>query len=180
MRDELRRVALFGSGVAELTRHRAEQIVKDLVKGGEVRRDQTGSVVRDLLERNRQNRTELMRFLRSEVRNQVESLGVASKRDFERLERRIARLEDRQGERSLARAGGGSTSTASPTTATRKKTTATRKKTSAKKTSAKSTGAKKSTKKTGATSTTSSTKRPRTSSSGASSGNGSGADPSSS
>ena len=114
MLDELRRIALFGSGVAELTRHQAEQVVKDLVKQGEVRRKQASSVAKDLVERSRENRVELVRIIRAEIRNQIESLGVASKRDFERLERRIARLES-----------------------DKKKTTA--KKTSAKKTNSKST-----------------------------------------
>jgi phage shock protein A len=68
-------MALFGSGVAELTRHRAEQLARDLV------------------ERSKQNRDELMRMIRSEIQNQIASLGVSSKRDVERLERRVARLE---------------------------------------------------------------------------------------
>jgi polyhydroxyalkanoate synthesis regulator phasin len=91
--DELRRVALFTSGVAELTRHRAEQIVRDLVQGGDVRREQASAAVREIMEASRQSRQELIRFVRGEIRAQVANLGVASKRDVERLERRIARLE---------------------------------------------------------------------------------------
>lgn len=75
MKDDLRRVALFGSGVAELTRHRAEQLA------------------RDLIERSKQNRGELLRLVRDEISNQLEALGVATKRDVERLERRVARME---------------------------------------------------------------------------------------
>ena len=93
MLDELRRVALFSSGVAELTRHQAEQIIKDLVKNGDVRRQQASTAVKDLLERSQANRKELGRFVRSEIQNQIESLGLATKRDLERMERRIARLE---------------------------------------------------------------------------------------
>jgi polyhydroxyalkanoate synthesis regulator phasin len=91
--DELRRVALFTSGVAELTRHRAEQIVKDLVQRGDVRREQASAAVREIMDASRQSREELVRFVRGEIRAQVANLGVASKRDVERLERRIARLE---------------------------------------------------------------------------------------
>jgi polyhydroxyalkanoate synthesis regulator phasin len=91
--DELRRVALFTSGVAELTRHRAEQIVKDLVQQGDVRREQASSAVRDIMDISRQSRQELVRFVRAEIQAQVSNLGLASKRDVERLERRIARLE---------------------------------------------------------------------------------------
>lgn len=68
-------MALFGSGVAELTRHRAEQLARDLV------------------ERSKQNRDELMRMIRGEIQNQIQSLGLATKRDLERVERRVTRLE---------------------------------------------------------------------------------------
>jgi polyhydroxyalkanoate synthesis regulator phasin len=88
-------VALVTSGIAELTRHRAEQIVKDFVKTGDVRKDQTSGVIKELLKRSAENRKELAGFVRAEIRNQMESLGVASKRDFERLERRVVRLEER-------------------------------------------------------------------------------------
>jgi polyhydroxyalkanoate synthesis regulator phasin len=103
--DELRRVALFTSGVAELTRHRAEQIVKDLVQRGDVRREQASSAVRDIMDISRQSRQELTGFVRAEIQAQVANLGVASKRDVERLERRIARLEG-QGKKKTAKRSG--------------------------------------------------------------------------
>ena len=130
MRDEIRRVALITSGVVELTRNRAEAVVRDLIKSGDVSGGQATQMVRDLMERSKQNRTEILNLIRSEIRNQSESLGLASKRDIERLERRVARLEDRP---------------SAPTTAqkTHKKTKKTSKKTSKKtnkKTAKKSTG----------------------------------------
>lgn len=93
MLEELRRVALITSGVAELTKNRAEQVVKDLVKAGDVRKDQTSEVVREMLRRSQENRKELTRFVRSEITHQIEGLGLASAKDLERLERRITRLE---------------------------------------------------------------------------------------
>ena len=129
MLDELRRVALFSSGVAELTRHQAEQVVKDLVKSGDLRRKQASTAAKELVDRSKQNRKELLRFVRSEIQNQIEGLGLATKRDLERLERRITRLEtDRKSSGSPAK----------KTSA--KKTTA--KKTTAKKTTSKSTASK--------------------------------------
>jgi polyhydroxyalkanoate synthesis regulator phasin len=92
--DELRRAALVTSGVVDLTRQKAEQIVKDLVNSGYVRRDQTSGAVKELLKRSDENRKELTRFVRSELKNQIEGLGLATKRDLERLERKVARLED--------------------------------------------------------------------------------------
>jgi hypothetical protein len=60
---------------------------------GDVRRSQAASVVKDLMDASRQNRKELMRLVRFEVQSQMEGLGFATKRDFDKLERRIARLE---------------------------------------------------------------------------------------
>ena len=136
MLDEFRRLALFTSGVAELTRHRAEQLVRDMVQSGEVRRDQASSLVKTVLDLGNQNRRELGQMIRSEIRNQISSLGVATERDLERLERRVARIEERQ--RSGSQEGPLEKTTAkSPKKTTRgsKKTTA-RKKTTTAKTSA--------------------------------------------
>ncbi len=149
MRDEIRRIALITSGVVELTRNRAEAIVRDLIKTGELPGSQAGGTVRDLMERSRQNRDEILNLVRSEIRGQVEAIGLASRRDLERLERRIARLEGRS---------------SAPTTARKspKRTTAK----SSKKSTAKKSTAKKSSKRTGKASKKSSKKTTRRASSG--------------
>lgn len=64
MIEELRRIAMIGSGMAELTRVRAEQVARDL---------------RDAM--------------RTEIAEQIANLGLATTRDLERLERKVARLE---------------------------------------------------------------------------------------
>lgn len=95
MRDEIRRMALVTSGIVELTRNRAETIVRDLISSGDLSGGQAGQAVKELLERSRQNRHEVVNLVTSEIRGQIEALGLASKRDIERLERRVTRLEDR-------------------------------------------------------------------------------------
>ena len=119
MLDEVRRLALFGSGVAELTRHQAEQIIKDLVKAGDVRRQQASGAARDLYERSRENRKQMTSIIRSEIQNQVQNLGLASKRDLERLERRIARLESGGKKKTTAKKTTAKKSTAKKTTSSR-------------------------------------------------------------
>lgn len=95
MRDEIRRMVLITSGVVELTRNRAEAIARDLIKSGELSGGQATQVVKDLMERSKQNRKEILNLVRTEIGNQIEAIGLASTRDIERLERRVARLEDR-------------------------------------------------------------------------------------
>lgn len=93
MRDDLRRMALFTSGLAEITRHRAEELVRSWVKTGDATREQAGAMAHDLMEWSRQNRKELLRLVRTEIDAQVTSFGLATKQDLERLERKVERLE---------------------------------------------------------------------------------------
>lgn len=133
MLEEMRRLALFTSGVAELTRHRAEQIVKTMMS------DSSGAgasaMVRQLVETSRHNRQEFLRLIGAEIRDQVESLGLATARDLERLERRVERLEER------VRSGGaaGAKRPSAKKTGGRAKKTTSSKKTNAKKTVSKKT-----------------------------------------
>ena len=125
MRNDFRRMAVFTSGLADLTRHRAEELVRTWTHGGDTPRDQVGAMARELVEWSRQNRKELMRFVRSEIESQLASMGVATAHDLEQLERKITRLEAQ-----VARAArSGRTSGARKTTARKK---ATRKKTASK------------------------------------------------
>lgn len=134
MREELKRLALFTSGVAELTRNRAERLVRELVNSGDVPHGQAGSLVGEILKRSGENRRELVSFVRGEIENQVQNLGLASRRDLERLERKVARLEERA-TGGAAAAGRPRSKTSTRKTASTGKRTATRSQ-SKKKTSA--------------------------------------------
>ena len=89
--EEMRRLAIFTSGVAELTRNRAEQVVKTLMSD----HPEASAAVKQLVEISKQNRQELLRVISQEMHDQVEALGLATKADLERIERRLARLEER-------------------------------------------------------------------------------------
>src|SRR4051812_45179269 len=88
--DMLRRYLDAGMAFTQLTRARAEGIVKDLVKAGEVQREQTQERVEELLDRSRKNTDQLLDVVRKEIRQQLSALGVATKDDIARLERKIS------------------------------------------------------------------------------------------
>lgn len=90
--DVLKRYLDAGLAFTSLTQSRAEALVKDLVKAGEVQADQAREVVSDLVERSRRNSEKLLETVRNEVRNQITERGLASKADFDRLEARVVRL----------------------------------------------------------------------------------------
>lgn len=90
--DFLKRYLDAGLAFTALTQARAEALVKDLVKAGEVQADQAREVVTDLLERSRKNSEKLIETVRTEVRSQITGLGLVSKADLDKLEARVAGL----------------------------------------------------------------------------------------
>lgn len=90
--DRIRRYADAGAAFTQMTRKRAETIVKDLVKTGELQRDQAADRVDELMERSRKNTEALVGMIRKEVAAQYGVLGLATKQDIARLEAKIAKL----------------------------------------------------------------------------------------
>ena len=88
--DVLKRYIDAGLAFTSLTQARAEELVKDLVRMGEVQADQARDAVADLLERSRKNSEKLLETVRTEVRQQITSLGLATQEDLDKIEQRIA------------------------------------------------------------------------------------------
>src|SRR4051794_250520 len=76
----------------QTTQKRAEAGVKKLVKEGQLRQEEAQDRVQDLMGRSRRSAQELTKQIRSEVKDQVNNLGVATKADIRRLERQIDKL----------------------------------------------------------------------------------------
>lgn len=74
--DPWKRYLDTGMELTNLTRERAEKIVKDFVKAGEVQREQAQQRVEDLLERSRKMSTALGETVRAEVTRQLTDLGL--------------------------------------------------------------------------------------------------------
>ena len=74
---------------SEMTRARAEGIVKDLVKAGEVPRQRAEDAIEELLARSRQNTEAIMALVQAQIQEQLGNLGLATKADIARLEAKI-------------------------------------------------------------------------------------------
>jgi polyhydroxyalkanoate synthesis regulator phasin len=81
-----------GAQYTEMTRGRAEKIVKEFVKAGEVRRKKAASAVDELVERSRANANELLEVIQGEVRNQLSLLETVTKDAVDRLEEQVEAL----------------------------------------------------------------------------------------
>jgi polyhydroxyalkanoate synthesis regulator phasin len=132
--DVFKRYLDTGLAFTALTQARAEALVKDLVKAGEVQADQARDAVGDIVERSRKNSEKLLETVRREVKQQITSLGLVSKADLDKAEARLASLLRSPVKKAAARKP-------APKTAAAKKAPA--KKTAAKKAPAKKAPAKK-------------------------------------
>jgi polyhydroxyalkanoate synthesis regulator phasin len=142
--DLLKRLLDAGMTFTAMTQARAEDLIRDLVRAGEVQAEQAQSVIDELLDRSRRNSERLIDAVRAEIRQQMASLGLATKNDVERLERRIAEVSAARGTRKATTK---KASTRRSTKATRKAggRASTAKKAPAKKATAKKAPAKKAT-----------------------------------
>src|SRR5919199_4173331 len=88
--DLFRRSFEAGTAFLDMTRERAEALVKDLVKAGEVQKGRAQKAIDEVLERSRKSAEELRELVRREVAEQVASLGLATKEDIARLEAKVS------------------------------------------------------------------------------------------
>jgi polyhydroxyalkanoate synthesis regulator phasin len=84
------------TGVTEMSRERADKLVRDLQKRGEIRARDLSKATQELVDRSVRNRRELIRLIRKEIRQQINSLGLATQDDIERLSKRVKTLESQK------------------------------------------------------------------------------------
>jgi polyhydroxyalkanoate synthesis regulator phasin len=141
--DLLKRLLDAGMTFTAMTQARAEDLIRDLVRAGEVQAEQAQSVIDELVDRSRRNSERLIDAVRAEIRQQMASLGLATKNDVERLERRIAEVSAARGTRKATAKKASTRKSTKATKAARKSAgrASTAKKAPAKKAPAKKAGA---------------------------------------
>src|ERR1700758_2346300 len=80
--DLIRRSLDLGLAVTEMTRKRAEELVREFVKRGEVSREQATARVEELVERSRQNSEQLLGIIRKEIDDRVSQLNLVTLDDL--------------------------------------------------------------------------------------------------
>jgi polyhydroxyalkanoate synthesis regulator phasin len=83
-------------GITEMPRDRAERLVRDLQRRGEVRAKDIQTAVQQVVERSTRNRQELIRLVQKEISRQIHALGLATRDDVDRLARRVKALESQR------------------------------------------------------------------------------------
>jgi polyhydroxyalkanoate synthesis regulator phasin len=100
--DLFRRLLDSGVAFTQMTQQRAEAIVRDLVRAGEVQSEQTAALVQDIVDRSRQNTEQLLQTVRTEIRDQVASLGLATSDEVQALRREVSNIRSGGGRKKAA------------------------------------------------------------------------------
>jgi HAD superfamily hydrolase (TIGR01450 family) len=88
-RDLLKRYLDAGMAFTSMTKSRAEGIVRELVRAGEIQRDQVQTQVDELIERSRRNTDHLVALVRKEVTSQLADASTTIRDELRALERRL-------------------------------------------------------------------------------------------
>jgi polyhydroxyalkanoate synthesis regulator phasin len=125
--DSLKRYLDAGMAFTQLTRDRAEAIIKDFVKAGEIPRKRANESIEDLLERSRKNTEALVALVQEQVKDQLGAMGIATKDDIARLEAKISRTGSAAGATTVKKAAPAKKAPAKKAATTAKKAPAAKK-----------------------------------------------------
>jgi len=87
--DAIRKYLEAGMAFTQTTRAKAEEVVSNLVRSGELQTEQTQQQVQELMDRSRENTDRVVKAVRGEVMSQLSTLGLATKADLAKLERKV-------------------------------------------------------------------------------------------
>lgn len=93
MSEMFRKMGLFGIGVISLTQEKAEEFTQEMIKKGEMNREEGKKFVRDVLSEKDRQVKDIENKINQKVRESLERSGVAMKSDLEVLEKKIENLE---------------------------------------------------------------------------------------
>jgi len=92
MSDIIKKTILAGLGVLSLSREKAEEITKDLVKRGEVAKTEEAKFVKDLMEKAEKSRVEVEKKIEKVVEKTLAKLNIPTRKELDALEKKVNKL----------------------------------------------------------------------------------------
>jgi polyhydroxyalkanoate synthesis regulator phasin len=93
MSDMFRKMGLFGIGVISLTQEKVEEFSQEMIKKGELSREEGKKFVQELISEREKQIQELEDKINERVTETFEKSGVVMKSDITALEKKIEKLE---------------------------------------------------------------------------------------
>jgi len=86
---------MFGVGLAAMTREKTEELVKELVKKGEMSEKEGKQLVNDLMEKSKKMTREIETKTEEMVTSTLKRLNIPTRKELDELRERVDRLEKR-------------------------------------------------------------------------------------
>lgn len=93
MSEMIRKMGLFSVGVISLTQEKAEEFTQEMIKKGEMSREEGKKFVREVLSEKEKQVKDLEDKINEKVENIMKKSGVVMKSDISALEKKIEQLE---------------------------------------------------------------------------------------
>ena len=93
MFDLFKKSVLMGLGAITMTKEKVEEVVDELIKKGELAKDERSKAIQDLLKKAEEQEKILIDKVSAEVNKAITKLDIPTKKDLERLEKKIDELK---------------------------------------------------------------------------------------
>lgn len=91
--DFARKTVYFGLGLASYSKEKIENITRELVEAGEIKQKEVESFKEEMMKKAEKEKKEFDSFVEKQVKNVVENLGLVTKDDLKKIEKKIDLLE---------------------------------------------------------------------------------------
>jgi len=92
MADLIKNAILAGLGVLTLTREKAEDLAKDLIKKGELAKTEEAKFVKELMEKAGKTSSDVKQKIEETVRDTLKKLNVPTRRDLDEIKEKLDKL----------------------------------------------------------------------------------------
>lgn len=92
MSDLIRKTILAGIGALSLSREKAEELAKELIKRGELTRTDEAKFVRDMMDIVEKNRAGMEEKIEKAIQKALEKLDIPSRKEINALKEEISKL----------------------------------------------------------------------------------------
>jgi polyhydroxyalkanoate synthesis regulator phasin len=97
MEDLFKKTISFGIGLFDYTKEKVESLVEEMVKRGEVSRQESSQAVEELWERAEKEQSAFWNKVKTYINGIIDEMPLVSRADLKALEDRVAALEKRLG-----------------------------------------------------------------------------------
>ena len=102
MSDLIKKTILAGLGILSLTRKKAEEVAKSLIKRGELAKTQEAKFIKDLMKHAERGKREMEKKIEKTVKKTLARLDFPSRKELDQIKARIEQISKR-GKKSIGK-----------------------------------------------------------------------------